>query len=92
MKKLLNVLYVATQGSFLSLEGETVVIAVKEEKRGQVPLLNLQGIVCFGNILCTPFLLGACAEHGISVSFLTANGRFLARIQGGVCGNVLLRR
>ena len=92
MKKLLNVLYVATQGSCLSLEGETVVIAVKEEKRGQVPLLNLQGIVCFGNVLCTPFLLGACAEHGISVSFLTANGRFLARIQGGVCGNVLLRR
>lgn len=38
------------------------------------------------------FLLGACAERGIAVSFLSANGRFLARIQGGVCGNVLLRR
>ena len=92
MRKLLNVLYVTVQGSFLALEGETVVVSVKEEKKGQFPLLNLQGIICFGNVLCSPFLLGACAERGIAVSFLTANGRFLSRIQGGVCGNVLLRR
>lgn len=92
MKKLLNVLYVTTQGTFLALEGETVIVSVKGEKIAQFPLLNLQGIICFGNVLCSPFLLGACAEHGIAVSFLTANGRFLARIRGGVCGNVLLRR
>ena len=92
MKKLLNVLYVSTQGAYLSLEGETVLISVISEKKGQLPLLNLQGIICFGNVLCSPFLLGACAERGIAVSFLSANGRFLARIQGGVCGNVLLRR
>ena len=92
MKKLLNVLYVTIQGTYLTLEGETVVVSVKGEKKAQFPLLNLQGLICFGNVLCSPFLLGACAEHGIAVSFLTANGRFLARIQGGVCGNVLLRR
>lgn len=92
MKKLLNVLYITTQGSYLSLEGETVVVSVHEEKKAQLPLLNLQGIICFGNVLCSPFLLGSCAEHGIAISFLTANGRFLARSQGGVCGNVLLRR
>ena len=92
MKKLLNVLYVTIQGAYLSLEGETVVVTVKSDKKAQFPLMNLQGIICFGNVLCSPFLLGACAEHGIAVSFLTANGRFLARIQGGVCGNVLLRR
>lgn len=92
MKKLLNVLYVTVQGAFLALEGETVVISVQGEKKAQFPMLNLQGIICFGNVLCSPFLLGECAEHGIAVSFLTANGRFLARIQGGVCGNVLLRR
>ena len=92
MRKLLNVLYVTMQGVFLALEGENVVVSLTGEKKGQFPLLNLQGIICFGNVLCSPFLLGACAERGIAVSFLTANGRFLARIQGGVCGNVLLRR
>ncbi len=92
MKKLLNVLYVTTQETYLSLEGETVVVSLKQEKLAQFPLINLQGIVCLGNIACSPFLLGACAENGIAVSFLTKNGRFLARIQGGMCGNILLRK
>ncbi len=92
MKQLLNTLYVTTQGLYLSKTGETLFATLKGEKVSQLPLLNLSGIVCFGNVLCSPFLLGACAEHGIGVSFLTANGRFLARVQGAVSGNVLLRR
>lgn len=92
MKKLLNILYVSTQGCYLSKEGDTVLILKQNEKLAQIPFLNLQGIVCFGNVLVSPFLMGACAEQGIALSFLTANGRFLSRIQGGVCGNILLRK
>lgn len=92
MKKLLNTLYVSTQGIYLSKEGETLVASLQGEKKLQLPLLNLSGIVCFGNVMSSPFLLGACAEHGIAVSFLTENGKFLARMQGPVAGNVLLRR
>ncbi len=92
MRHLLNILYVSTQETYLSLENETVLVSRKGVKLGQFPLLNLQGIVCFGNVLCSPFLMGACAERGIAMSFLTSTGRFLARIQGGVCGNILLRK
>jgi CRISPR-associated protein Cas1 len=48
--------------------------------------------VCFGNVLCSPFLLGFCADNDVAISFLTERGRFLARVQGPVSGNVLLRR
>ncbi|MBS1372127.1 MAG: type I-C CRISPR-associated endonuclease Cas1 [Lentisphaeria bacterium] len=92
MKKLLNTLYVSTQGIYLSKEGETVLASLKGEKRLQLPLLNLSGIICFGNVMCSPFLLGACAERGIAISFLTESGSFLARVQGKVSGNILLRR
>ena len=92
MKKLLNTLYVATQGAYLSREGETVLVRVEKETRLQVPIHTLSGIVCFGQVSCSPFLLGLCAERGVGVSFLTEYGRFLARIQGPVSGNVLLRR
>jgi CRISPR-associated protein Cas1 len=37
-------------------------------------------------------VLGLCGERGVAVSFLTENGRFLARVQGPTSGNVLLRR
>jgi CRISP-associated protein Cas1 len=92
MKKLLNTLYVTIQGAYLAREGETVRVRVEKETRLQVPIHTLSGIVCFGQVSCSPFLLGLCAERGVGVSFLTEKGRFLARVQGPVSGNVLLRR
>jgi len=92
MKKLLNTLYVTTQGAYLAKEGETVVVSVNRETRLQVPLHTLGGIVCFGQVSCSPFLMGFCAERGVGLSYLTEHGRFLARLQGPVSCNVLLRR
>jgi len=92
VKKHLNTLFVTTQGAYLSKEGETVLVSVEQEKRLQLPIHTLGGIVCFGRVMCSPFLMGFCAENGVGMSFLTKNGRFLARVQGPVSGNVLLRR
>jgi CRISPR-associated protein Cas1 len=92
MRKMLNTLYVTTQGAYLHKEGETVVVRVEQENRLQLPIHTLSTIVCFGNVLCSPFLLGHCAQNDVAVSFLTQYGRFLARVQGPVSGNVLLRR
>ena len=91
MKKLLNTLYVQTQGTYLRREGETVVAEKDGEVKMRLPIHTLQGIVTFGNVMASPFLLGLCAERGVCVSFLTEAGRFLARVQGPVSGNVLLR-
>lgn len=92
MKKLLNTLFVTTQGAYLSKEGETVVVKIEKEVRLRVPVHTLGGIICFGNVSCSPFLMGFCAEKDVAISFLTERGRFLARVQGSVSGNVLLRR
>lgn len=92
MKKLLNTLYVSTQGSYLRKEGETVVIEQEQKRALQLPIHTIGDIVCFGNVLCSPYLLGLCGERNISFSFLTEYGRFLASVRGPVSGNVLLRR
>ena len=92
MKKLLNTLFVTTQSSYLSKEGETVVVKVEKDVKARIPIHTLSGIVCFGNVSMSPFLMGFCAEKDVAVSFLTENGRFLARIKGPVSGNVLVRR
>lgn len=92
MRKMLNTLYVTTQGAYLHKEGETVVVKVERENRLRLPIHTLSSIVCFGQVSCSPFLLGHCAEKDVAVSFLTEYGRFLARLQGPVSGNVLLRR
>ncbi len=92
MKKHLNTIFVTTQGAYLSKEGETVVVKVEGEVRLRVPVHTIGGIVCFGNVSCSPYLMGFCAEKDVAISFLTEHGRFLARVQGPVSGNVLLRR
>ncbi|HEY3374206.1 MAG TPA: type I-C CRISPR-associated endonuclease Cas1c [Candidatus Aquicultor sp.] len=92
MKQHLNTLFVTTQGAYLAKDGETVAVRVEKEIKLRVPIHTIGGIVCFGQVSCSPFLMGFCAEKGVSISFLTENGRFLAKIQGPVSGNVLLRR
>jgi CRISPR-associated protein Cas1 len=92
MKKLLNTLYVTTQGAYLCQEGETICVRVEQETKLRLPIHTLGGVVCFGQVSCSPPLMGLCAERGVAVSFLTEHGRFLARVEGPVSGNVLLRR
>jgi CRISPR-associated protein Cas1 len=92
MKKHLNTLFVTTQGAYLSKDGETVVVKVEGDVRLRLPVHTLGGVVCFGNVSCSPYLMGFCAENNVAISFLSEHGRFLARVQGPVSGNVLLRR
>ena len=92
MKKYLNTLFVTTQGAYLSKEGETVVVSVEKEVRLQAPIHTIGGIICFGQVSLSPFLMGFCAENNVAISFLTERGHFLASVHGKVSGNVLLRR
>ncbi len=92
IRKLLNVLYVMTPGSYLSRDGENVVILVDQAEKFRMPIHNIEGIVCFNYMGASPALLALCCERGVKVSFLTETGRFMARVTGGVSGNVALRR
>lgn len=92
MKKLLNTLYITRQETYLHKERETIVIKQGDDKLAQFPCLSIGGILCFGRVSMSPFLMGYCAEKGIGVAYYTEYGKFLARVQGRQTGNVLLRR
>lgn len=92
MRRMLNTIYVTSDGAWLRKDGANLVVEVEGIERGRVPLHRLDGIVSFGRPGASPALLAACAEAGITVSHLDPNGRFLARVEGPRTGNVLLRR
>lgn len=92
MKRHLNTLFITTEGTYLSKEGQSVRVKIEKTTKLRVPLINLDGIVCFGRVSCSPALLGACAEAGVRVSFMTSYGRLRAAVVGFTSGNVLLRR
>ncbi len=92
MKHHLNTLFVTTEGSYLSKEGEAVLVRVEKETRLRVPIHTLGGIVCFGRVGVSPSLMGLCGEKGVAITMLGQTGNFRARINGFTSGNVLLRR
>ncbi|MDR0521428.1 MAG: type I-C CRISPR-associated endonuclease Cas1c [Planctomycetaceae bacterium] len=92
MKPLGNTLYITKQGSYVSRDGTNIVISLEGKELLRLPVHTVRGLICFGNVLITPFALGLCGENNVAVSFLTENGRFLARVSGAQTGNVLLRR
>lgn len=91
MQTLLNTLYVTTPLSYLHLDNDTVRIEVERETKLRVPLHHLGGIVVFGNVLVSPALMHRLADNGQSLVLLDGNGRFKARLEGAVSGNILLR-
>ena len=92
MKRHLNTLFVTTQDTWLSKEGECVELWLERKSLGKVPLHTLQSVVCFGRVSCSQYLLEHCARLGVTVTWLTENGRFMAAMHGPTTGNVLLRR
>lgn len=92
VRTLLNTLYVQTQGGYLRLDHETVVLEIERSQVAQVPLHHLRGIAVFGNVLVSPFLLARCAQDGRAVTWFTQRGRYCGRLAGRTTGNVLLRQ
>lgn len=92
MKKHDNTLYVTTQGAYLARKGTNVLVRIERKTRMSLPIHTIGGIVCFGNVACSPFVMGLCGEAGVGISFHTQYGRFLARVHGPQSGNIILRR
>jgi len=92
MRRQLNTLYVTTEGAWLRKEGANIVMDVDRQERVRLPIHMLESMICFGRVAVSPQLLGFCMEQGVSVCYLSPQGRFLARVEGPVSGNVLLRR
>lgn len=92
MKKLLNVLYVSTENARVLKERETLSVVAEDKDLGRFPIHMLQGLVTFGPVWVSPWAMQFCAERGVTISHFTDKGKFLARVEGPVSGNVLLRK
>lgn len=87
-----NTLYVMAPNAYAHLENNTIRVDVEREKRLQVPLHHIGALVCFGNVMVSPALMHRLADEGKSVVLLEDSGRFKARLEGPVSGNILLRQ
>lgn len=93
MRHIQNTLYVSQDGAYLHKDGESIVVRHDKQKIGQFPIIAIGEVVCFGfGVSVSAPLAEHCALNGITITYLTGSGRFLARMVGPLRGNVLLRR
>lgn len=91
MRKLLNTVYVTNEMAYLTLDGENLVCKIDGEIKLRIPFENIENIVCFNYIGCSPALMGKCVGKTIPINFISPQGRFLAKVCGETKGNVFLR-
>ncbi len=91
MRKLLNTVYITNEQAYLTLDGENLVCKVEKETKLRIPFENIENIVCFSYIGCSPALMGKCVSLTIPINFISPQGKFLAKVCGETKGNVFLR-
>ena len=91
MRKLLNTLYITNELAYLSLDNENFICKVEGGEVLRVPFDNIENVVCFNYLGCSPALMGKCVEKLIPINFMSPSGKFLAKVCGETKGNVFLR-
>lgn len=91
MRKLLNTIYVTNDLAYLTLDGENLVCKMEGEEKLRIPFENIENVVCFNYIGCSPALMGKCVSKTIPINFISPQGKFLAKVCGETKGNVFLR-
>lgn len=86
-----NTLYVMTPGSSLHLDNDAVRVFHPENGAKRLPLIRIDHVVAFGGVTITDDLMHRCATDQRTVTWLSSNGRFRARVIGPQSGNPLLR-
>lgn len=86
-----NTLYVMTPGSSLHLDNDAVRVYHPDTGPKRLPLIRIDHVVAFGGVTITDDLLHRCATDRRTVTWLSSNGRFRARVIGPQTGNPLLR-
>lgn len=92
MKRFLNTLFVTTEGTYLAKEGECLAALIDGRPKARIPIAGLESVVCVGRVSHSPQALEHCVANGVALVHLTETGRFMARLEGPVSGNVLVRR
>jgi CRISPR-associated protein Cas1 len=92
VEQILNTLFLTHDEAYLRLDHETFKIEIPGQPPRLLPMLNIGGVVVMGHGMISPKCMQWCLEQGRTITFLDSNGRFLARVEGEVSGNVLLRK
>ena len=86
------ILYITQQGAVLHKSGNQVIVKKNREVLQEIPIVQLDEVIIFGNGHLTTQAMGYLLNKGIPVSFLSSRGTYKGRLQPGYARDVLIRQ
>ncbi|WP_017326889.1 type I-D CRISPR-associated endonuclease Cas1d [Synechococcus sp. PCC 7336] len=87
----MGTVYVTRPGAFIGKTDERLRVRAERETLLDVPLLKVDGVVVLGRATISPAAISELLDRNIPMSFLTAGGRFLGRLEPELSKNVFVR-
>lgn len=86
-----KILYVMTDGIYLSIDHGSVVVKKDDKVVSRIPLISVSQIIIIANTVISQYLISACSEYGVRLSYVSPYGKYLGTFGGKEIGNVTLR-
>jgi len=74
-------LYVVEQGTVVRRTSARLFVTKKDTKLLEVPLIKLQGVLCYGNVQVSTQCMRSLLDEGVWLSFFTRAGTYKGRLQ-----------
>ena len=86
------ILYITQQGAMLHKSGNQIIVKKDREVLQEIPIVQLDEVVIFGNGHITTPTMGYLLSKNIPVSFLSSQGKYKGKLQPPYAKDTLIRQ
>ncbi len=83
--------YITHEDAFIGKNDERLVVKADKQKLLDIPLIKVDGIVVLGRATVSPQVVMELLSRQLPLSFLTANGKYLGRLEPEMTKNIFVR-
>ncbi|MEB3218752.1 MAG: type I-D CRISPR-associated endonuclease Cas1d [Nostocales cyanobacterium 94392] len=87
----MGTVYVTQEDAFIAKVDERLKVQFDKKSILDVPLIKVDGVVIMGRASISPMAISELINHKIPLTFLTQNGKYIARLEPEMSKNIFLR-
>lgn len=87
----MGTIYVTQEDAFIAKVDERLNVKFDKQTILDVPLIKVDGLVVMGRATISPAAISELINHKIPLTFLTVNGKYIARLEPEMSKNIVLR-
>jgi CRISP-associated protein Cas1 len=87
----MGTVYITQEDAFIGKVDERLNVRFEKKTILDVPLIKVDGVVIMGRVSISPAAIAELIQNKIPLTFLTVNGKYIARLEPEMSKNIFLR-